>query len=113
MLLTRAMGSMAADSEVMIFRSFIAKLMSLEKQLDTSYHRDRYLRCRLLTGVYIPHLRDALCDRVPRAAQQNIHPVMNHMSSGPRTAGSVVTENEKIATDWTTSENPGGIDDHC
>lgn len=39
------------ESEVDVFRKFVAKLTSLQQQLDTRYHGDHYLRDRLLNVV--------------------------------------------------------------
>ena len=49
MTLLEAMADEPKESEVTVFRKFVAKLMSLQNQLDTTYHTDQFLRDRLLT----------------------------------------------------------------
>lgn len=57
MRLSRAISQNPDASEVTIFRKFVADLMSLQKQLDKTYHADKFPRDRLLTAVYIPRSR--------------------------------------------------------
>lgn len=82
-------GRQPEDSEIAVFRYFVAKLMSLRKQLYDSYHGDQYLRDRLLTAMYMPHIIESLRDRVPCTSEQFINRVANRLSSHPKTAGSV------------------------
>ena len=69
MKLSDAMNEEPDESEVTIFRKFTASLMSLQNQLDDSYHDDQFLRDRLLTAVDIPSIQSSLRDRLPRTSQ--------------------------------------------
>lgn len=54
MQLTEEVNNNPDASDVEVFRMFLAKLMSLQKQLDMSYHDERFLRDSLMTAVDIP-----------------------------------------------------------
>lgn len=56
MLLTRAMSITPDESAVAVFRTFVVRVMFLQKQLDSSDHDDIYLRDRLTTPVEIPNI---------------------------------------------------------
>lgn len=75
------MGEKPDDYEITVFRSFVAKLISLQKQRDESYNGDRYIRDRLLTAVDMPLIRDSLRDRVPSTSQKLISSVANRLSA--------------------------------
>lgn len=62
--------------------------MSLQKQLDTPYHKDRFLRDRLLTAVDIPNILTTLRDRMPRTSQQAVNRIANQLCDKPKSAGS-------------------------
>lgn len=73
MALSRSLAESPGESKVSvfrIFRMFVAKLMSLQKQLDIQYHTDAFLRDRLLTAVVIPAIQWALRDRLAREIYQ-------------------------------------------
>lgn len=53
-------------SEIDAFRGFATNLTSLQRQLDSSYQGDQYLRDRLLTSVDIPFIQASLRDRLPQ-----------------------------------------------
>lgn len=78
------------DSEVAIFRSFVAKLMSLQKQLDELCRGYHYLQDRLFTAEDIPEIRDSLLDRIPRSSQWLIDLIANRPSSQPISGSSVI-----------------------
>lgn len=78
------------ESQTQVFLDFTAKLMQLQKQLDTPYHADRYLRDKLLTAVDVPHIQTSLRDRIPRTSEQAICRVMNRLSDNKRSAGGTV-----------------------
>ena len=87
MRLSAAMELDPNASEISVYRNFVAKVMSTQKQLDASYHGDQYLRDQLMTSIDIPSVQDSLKDRVPRAAQQLINRVANRLSDKPNSAG--------------------------
>lgn len=65
--------------------------MKLQKQLDTTYHADRYLRYQLLIAVDVPHIVTSLRQRIPRASEQAISRTMNRLSYMKKSAGSAVS----------------------
>lgn len=87
MTLLDAMAEDPTESEVTVFRNFVAKLMSLQNQLDITYHTDQFLRDRLLTSVNIPAIQSSLRDRLPRTSQQAINRIANQLSAKSRSAG--------------------------
>lgn len=104
MKLTSSMLEIPEDSEVEVLRRFVARIMSLKKQLDSSYHGDRYLRNRLLNAVDIPHIQEALREKMQRYSQQAVNRIENRLSNKPRTAGSV-------AINYTADIDPGASDE--
>lgn len=71
----------SSDSfEVDVFRNFVERLMSLQKQFDASYHDEEYLRDRLLRAVYIPSILESLTNPIPRITQQLVNRVANRFS---------------------------------
>lgn len=58
MKLSEALSQKPEESEVAVFRTFVAELMSMQNQLDKSYHQDQFLRDRLLTAVDIPSIQN-------------------------------------------------------
>lgn len=89
MTLSNYMAKSPKESEVSVFRTFVAKLMSLQKQLDPSYHDDSFLRDRLLTAVDLPAVQVTLRDRMPRSSQQAVNRIANQLCDRPRSAGSI------------------------
>lgn len=47
------MSNDSDESKLEVFRKFVAKLMSLQKQLAQSHHDDRFLKDRLMTAADI------------------------------------------------------------
>lgn len=99
MSLLEWMGRDGLSNEVEVFRKFTAKLMSLQKQVDPSYHSDQYLRDRLLSDVDIPEIRIALRDRIPRTSAQAINCIANRLSDKPKTAGANAVEGKGRMTE--------------
>lgn len=87
MKLSEAMEEKPDESEVAVYRDFIARLMSIQDQLDESYQGDKFLRDQLLASVDIPKVQGSLRDKIPRSSQQLINRVANHLSERPRSAG--------------------------
>lgn len=69
MNLTNVTANYLTDSEVSVFRTFIAKLISLKKQLDPSCHNNNVLRDRLLTSIDILSIQTTLPDRMTSTRQ--------------------------------------------
>lgn len=78
----------APDSaEVVVLRKFVARFMSLQKELSENYHSDENLRDRFLTAVYIPTIQRILRDRTPPTIQQAVNRIANQLSDKAHTAG--------------------------
>lgn len=90
MKLTKDMRAKKNESEITAFLSFTARIMSVQKQLDTPCHGDRYLRDSLLTAVDVPKIMESLKERMPRSSQKLINRVSNRFSDKPKTAGTAV-----------------------
>lgn len=88
MTLRKAMQESAFESEVSVFLSFVAKIMTLQKKLYAPYHTDGVLRDRLLTAVDLPAFHRTIRDRIPRSSQQAVHRVANKLNDHPRSAES-------------------------
>lgn len=86
MRLTNAMQDEPYTSEIIVYRAFVAKVMGIQKQLDSCYHGDRYLRDQLMKAIDISSVLDSLKDRVPRGAQKLVNRVAKRLSDKPRTA---------------------------
>lgn len=54
MTILEAMTEFYPESEVIVFRKFFFKSISLQKQPDTTYHTDQLLRDRMLTAFNVP-----------------------------------------------------------
>lgn len=72
-----------------VYRTFVARFMSLQHQLHAEYHSDRQLRHRLLNSVDISTIPDVMRERTLLTSHQLINRVANRLSTNPRTAGSV------------------------
>lgn len=65
------------EYEVMVLRMFVAKVLLLRSQRDTSWHGGKYLRYRLLATEDVMQLHGALQDSVLRTTQKLIRGVSN------------------------------------
>lgn len=74
------------ESEIAVFRTFTARAMEIQKQLETAYHWDMYLRERLKEAIYIASVQDTLRDRPEISSQQKIETVYNRLSDRRKTA---------------------------
>ena len=110
MTLSKAMSNAPEESEVTVFRQFVSKLMSLQHQLDPTYHSDNFLRDRLLTAVDIPAIQATLRDRMPRTSQQAVNRVANQLCDQSRSAGSnsACFIDEKSSANYTLGRSYGG-----
>lgn len=54
------------ESELESYGMLVIKLVSLQKQLDTTYHHDRFLRHRLVTAADIPSIHTFSSNRTLR-----------------------------------------------
>lgn len=104
--LVEAMQENPNKAEVTIFQTFVVREMSIQKQLDKSYHGNKFFRDRLLTSVDVPAIRDCLKDRIPRSSQQLINMVANRLPHQPRTA-SICSAHMIEVFDTSTSEAVG------
>lgn len=74
-------------SEVEILRRFVARLMSLQKQLTRVITTTKFLRDPLMTAVDIPSVQVVLRDRIICTTQQLANRIANFLSDIPKTAG--------------------------
>lgn len=88
MTLFKAMTEDPTDTEVNVFRNFFAKLSSLKNQLHPTYHNERFLRYRILTGVDIRSIRKTLRDRIPKTSLQTVNRVANQLDDKSNSSGS-------------------------
>lgn len=87
MSLSQEMDTKPESGEVDVFRDFVKRLRSLQKQLETRYHGDQFLRHRLLTAVDILNIKIALNDCMPRTSQEVTNRTTSKLSYKPMTAG--------------------------
>lgn len=65
---------------------FTAEMRSFPKQLDVSYHGDRFSRDQLLTDVYLPDIYVMVQNRIPRTSEHAMILVGDHLSDEKGTA---------------------------
>lgn len=87
MRLAISLGRDPDEFQVTVFRKFVVDLISLQKQLDTYYHDDHFLRDRLLTSIDIPLVQAAFKDRLPRNSQQAIKGIAIQLREHKKSAG--------------------------
>ena len=78
--LTQTMTESPEETEVSIFRKFVATLTTLQKQLEVTYHADRFLRDRLLKAVDIASIQTTLRDRMPETSHDAVNRIANQLS---------------------------------
>lgn len=87
MTLSNAMSAALSQYKTGVFRTFVAKLVSLQTQLDTSYQSDLLLQDRLLTATDVPAIQSTLRDRMPCTSQQAVNRISNKLSDKERLSG--------------------------
>lgn len=110
MTLSPAMEEDPEESEIAVFRRFTANLMSLQRQLDSSYHTDQFIRDRLLTPVDISSLQAPCRGRMPRTNKQAINRVSIQLRDRKRSAGSAAacTAEEEYEMHYSLDKKYGG-----
>lgn len=88
MTLSMAMAEAPTEFEVTIFRKLITQLMTLQDQLNDTFHTYLFLRDRLMTANDIPHIQTTLRDRMPRSSPQDVNCMANQRRDKSQTAGS-------------------------
>lgn len=91
MTLSKAMSDPPEESDVNVFRKFVAASKSLQNQLDVTYHDDKSLRDRFLTVVDIASIQTTLRDRMPSNSHDAVNRVAKQLSNKPNSAGSNAT----------------------
>lgn len=71
-----------------IFRTFLARFMSLQKQLNPNYNIDEILRDLLLSSVELPAVEVTIRDRTSKTNQQPLNRIANQLSDMVRSARS-------------------------
>lgn len=95
---SEAMADELTETDVTVFRRFVAKLMTVQNQLDSTYQSNQFLIDRLMTAIDIPHIKSTFRDRMPRTSQQAFNWISNQLSDKPRTAGTsaaCIVENDE------------------
>lgn len=88
MTLSEELAKAPDSTETCVFRKFVARLVSLQKQLNSNYQGDEFLRDRILQATDIPSIQTTLRDRIPETSQQAVNRIENQLSDKPRSAGS-------------------------
>lgn len=89
MTLSKSMTESPTQSEEEVFRNFVAKIMSLQMQLNSKYHMYTFLRDRLLTAVDISAIQIALRDRLSRTSNQDVNRLADQLAHNTQSAGSI------------------------
>lgn len=84
LIFTKPMAERPAESGVSVFKSFVAKLMSLQQQLDTLYHSDGFLLDFLITAVDVTTIKNSFRDIIPRTSHKCVNRVVNKLSEKTR-----------------------------
>lgn len=85
--LSQAIAYEPNESEVTVFRKVVSKLISIQHQLDETYHLYSILRDRLLAVVNIPAIQVVLPARMPRNSQYSVNRVANQLGDEKTSAG--------------------------
>lgn len=84
---SEAMDDEPTETEVTMFRRFLAKLMTLQNRLGSTYHTDQLIKDRQMKAIDIPQIKSTLCDHMPRTSQQAVNWIANQLSDKTRTEG--------------------------
>lgn len=103
-------------SEVDVLRTFVARVIPLQIQLDSNYHSDAFLRDRLFTAIDIPIIHSTLRDRLPCTSHQAVNRVANTLSYKAHSASStsacmVEAEDDQFRTEahYSLKDSFGGM----
>lgn len=88
MKINKSMYEKPSLPEVLVFRTFGARLISLQKKVNRKYHTDGFLRDLFLTAVEVPAIQVSLRDHIPRSSNQALNRVANQLSDKINSAGS-------------------------
>lgn len=76
------------ESEISVFRKFVAEFMTLNNQLESSYNTDQFHGDRIITAINVPSIQSKMRDLMPRNSRQAVNRIANQLSEKYRTAGS-------------------------
>lgn len=85
------MAETPAESEVGIFKKFVANLTSRQQQLSPTFHTYIILGDRLIIVVDISSIQTTLRDRMPQTSQLGKIRIKNQLSERPTSSGSNTT----------------------
>lgn len=88
MKLIKAMSEIPNESKVAVYRTFSTQMMSLQKQLDFQYHRDRFICERFLTAAGITSIQANILDLPSRSSHQAVKRIAHHLFDKASSAGS-------------------------
>lgn len=94
MCFTEDLLNSSNESEVEVFKKFVAKLMSLPQQLVSSYHDDKFSRDVPMTEADIPSIQIISRDLTTHIAKQLTYLIVNQLSKMPKTIGSAYINHE-------------------
>lgn len=81
MCLRQYMHEKPDESEENACRSFLARRMSFEHQLNPEYQSDEQIHDLLLNAGEVPPIEDELCDHTPRISQRLSNMAANRLRS--------------------------------
>lgn len=81
-------------SQLSVFREMSARLSNIQRQLDTKYREDIFLRDQIITATNIEHVRRALKINTPLTAHEANQKIASFLSSEPRSAGNYCDEGD-------------------
>lgn len=79
------------EAELFVFRTFVSKLITLQKERDDNYQGEGFLLDKLLTAVYFPETQSSVRDRMTRKTRRAIHRIANRLRDKPKTAVSMAS----------------------
>ncbi len=88
--LSKKMRQSPEKSEIHVFRSMCTEVSKLQRQLDTEYHKDIFLRDQLVRCADTPEVVRALRERMQQTAREATQRIAALLSSEPRSASSYV-----------------------
>lgn len=93
--LTEALKEDTDQSEVEVFRAFSYKLSTLQKQLESHYQHDDFIRDQLIVSTDLPRIQQSLLERVPSSSQDAVNRIATFLSHKKGSSNSVFISSEE------------------
>lgn len=87
MRLSEEMAKKPDESEISVFRTFIEKIVTLQKQLDSRYQGDGFLIDQLLSSIGISEIQDSVKDIIPLKSSNYICRIANRLKYKSQSSG--------------------------